>query len=176
MTTKVSFWLVPAETDKIFFENLIKQLAQKYHAPVFTPHVTIYFGAYPPTSCLADLIQAATVGIQPFSLRIDRLLSTNQFTKTFFVQFQSKSVLTNLSATLRNASSQASGFTLDPHLSLVYQSLAPAQKQDLLNQVNLPMPEVYFDQVWAIATPEQVQTREDVESWQVLATQKLIST
>ncbi|NEQ22951.1 MAG: cyclic phosphodiesterase-like protein, partial [Microcoleus sp. SIO2G3] len=46
MKTKVSFWLIPSDEDRSYFQEIINTLAQEYDAPAFTPHVTIYSGEY----------------------------------------------------------------------------------------------------------------------------------
>ncbi len=81
MKTKVSFWLIPSEEDRGFFQEIIDTLSQEYDAPSFTPHVTIYSGEYAPG----------------LSLKVDKLLYTGEFTKTLFVQFQSSEILRKIS-------------------------------------------------------------------------------
>jgi hypothetical protein len=42
MTRQVSYWLVPSEEDRAWFQELIDTLAHTHEAPRFVPHVTIY--------------------------------------------------------------------------------------------------------------------------------------
>jgi hypothetical protein len=49
---------------------------------------------------------------------VDKLLYTDEFTKTFFVQFYSSAPLTKISETLKTSSKNPSNFVLNPHLSL----------------------------------------------------------
>lgn len=172
MNTKVSFWLIPSEEQKAFFEEIITTLAQEYKAPVFTPHVTIYSGEYTSDESPAELIKTATQDIQGFSLNVDQLLYTDQFTKTLFVQFHQSSILTQLSQTLRSQSKYPSNFTLNPHLSLIYQYLSEDIKKNLVDSIRLPSSEVFFNEVRAISTSEKTQNREDVESWKVIGKKK----
>ncbi len=173
MRTKVSFWLIPSEEDRAFFQEIIDTLAQNYDAPVFTPHVTIYSGEYEPDEAIAQLIEKATQGIQSFSLSVEQLLYTDQFTKALFVQFKPNLTLSTLSETLRSSSKKPSNFGLNPHLSLIYQYLSEEIKKDLTASISLPKSEVFFNEVRAISTPEPVQKREDVENWKVIYAQSL---
>jgi hypothetical protein len=173
LKTKVSFWLIPAEVDRNFFQEIIDTLARTYSAPSFTPHVTIYSGVSRADESPADFIEKASQGVQPLSLQVDQLLYSDQFTKTLFVQFYPEVILRQISETLRSSSSQPSDFTLNPHLSLIYQSLSEAQKQDILSQIHLSRSAVFFSEIWAIATPKNVHSREDVESWKVICTKQL---
>lgn len=173
MKTKVSFWLIPSDEDRLYFQEIIDTLAQEYDAPAFTPHVTIYSGEYAPKESPTALLEKATQGVQGFSLRVDQLLYTDEYTKSFFVQFHSNSSLSQISETLRNSSQIPSDFALNPHLSLIYKHLNEVIKQGLMTRLSLPKSVVFFDEVQAIATSSIVQSREDVESWKVIYTRKL---
>ena len=173
MKTKVAFWLIPSEEDKAFFQKIIDTFAQEYNAPAFTPHVTIYSGEYAPDESIAELIEKATQGVQSFSLSVDQLLYTDEFTKTLFVQFHQSQILSKISETIGRSSKKPSDFTLNPHLSLIYQYLSEEIKKNLTTSINLPKSEVFFNEVKAISTPERVQKREDVESWKEICTRKL---
>jgi 2'-5' RNA ligase len=169
MLQPLSFWLIPTLDDREFFQQIIDRLAACYDAPRFTPHVTLYFGNFAEES-LGELMSQVgrTVLPQGLELRVDRLRYTDQFTRTLFVQFQPQSIATQLSETLAQSDLEPAGFSLDPHLSLIYQTLDPATKQQLVTEIQLPRSTVRFDQLWAVSTCTPVQTRADVESWRVL--------
>lgn len=173
MNTKVSFWLIPSEEDKAFFQQIIDNLSQEYDAPTFTPHVTIYSGEYAPDESPAELIEKATQDVQPFSLKVGQLLYTEEFTKTLFVQFDQSPILRHISDTLRRNSKKPSEFALNPHLSLIYQHLSESIKKSLITKISLPKSEVWFDEVRAISTPNKVKGWEDVKSWEVICIRKL---
>ena len=170
---KVSFWLIPSEQDRSFFQDIIDTLAKEHNAPTFTPHVTIYSGEYLPDESLDELIRKATQGVQPFSLKIDNISYTNEFTKTLFVQFQPNPILTQISETIHRNSLHPSNFNLNAHLSLIYKHLSQEIKIDLANSIKLPKSEIFFDKVSAIYTPNQTQKREDVENWKVITIKNL---
>lgn len=180
---KLSFWLVPAEPSRSFYQAIIDDLAQRYDAPSFIPHVTLYSGEYSCDTPIDCLIETAIQTIHPFSLKIDRVRYSQHFTKTLFVQFHPHWMLSQISESLRSASFSSqesssidtSDFILDPHLSLIYGSLSEAEKQHLAETLNLPESELWFDELHAIATPPKTQTREDVKLWNVLYTTKLPS-
>ena len=173
MKNKVSFWLIPSEEDREFFQEIIDTLSQEYDAPAFTPHVTIYSGEYTPDESTAELIEKATQDVQGFSLKVDKLLYTEEFTKTLFVQFHPDAILSRISETLARRAKKPSDFELNPHLSLIYQHLREEIKKNLTTSISLPKSEVFFNEVRAISTPEKVQGREDVENWKVICNRKL---
>lgn len=173
MTTKVSFWLIPSKEDRAFFQQIIDTLSQEYDAPAFTPHVTIYSGVYESDELLPALVEKAIQGVQQFSLKVAQILYSDEFTKTLFVQFNSSEILSRISETIENRSKKPSGYTLNPHLSLIYKQISEETKRNLANSLTLPKSEVLFDEVTVISASERVQRREDVESWKVILTRKL---
>jgi 2'-5' RNA ligase len=175
LNTKVSFWLIPSEEDKAFFQQIIDSLSQEYDAPTFTPHVTIYSGEYAPDESLAELLEKATQDVQPFSLKVDQLFYTEEFTKTLFVQLDQSPILSHLSDSLRRNSKQPSEYALNPHLSLIYQYLSESIKKSLSTKIYLPKSELLFDEVRAISTPNKVKGVEDVKNWEVICIRKLQS-
>ena len=175
MAQQISFWLIPALEDQAFFQQIIDRLAAQYDAPRFAPHVTLYFGTFAAEG-LPELMQQVVQIVQPaqsLELQVDRLLYTDQFTKTLFVQFHPQPVLTQLSQALEQGAIDPPGFSLNPHLSLTYKLLDSAEKQQLVSEISLPQPTIRFDRLWAVSTPATVQCRADVESWQVLRRVKL---
>jgi hypothetical protein len=173
LTTKVSFWLIPSQEDRAFFQKIIDTLAQEYDAPAFTPHVTIYSGEYAPNESPAELLEKAIQGVQCFSLRIDKLLYSEEFTKTLFVQFHPSTILSQISETIQSNSKNSSDYALNPHLSLIYKQMNEETKKNIRASLSLPKSEIVFDEVRAISTSETVQTREDVESWKEICISKL---
>ena len=173
MTTKVSFWLIPSQEDRAFFQKIIDTLAQEYDAPAFTPHVTIYSGEYAPNESPVEVLEKAIQGVQAFSLRIDKLLYSEEFTKTLFVQFHPSTILSQISETIQSNSKNSSDYALNPHLSLIYKQMNEETNKNIRASLSLPKSEIVFDEVRAISTSETVQTREDVESWKEICISKL---
>lgn len=173
MNPKLSFWLVPQAEERTYFQEIIDTLAQEYDAPTFTPHVTIYSGEYSSEASLESMLEQATQGIKSLSLSVEQVLYTEEFTKSLFVQFYQSSTLSHISDTLRSCAKIPSKFTLNPHLSLIYQNLNEDSKKKLITQISLPKSEVLFNEVRVISTASKVETREDVENWKLLLTKSL---
>jgi hypothetical protein len=173
LKTKIAFWLIPAQEDLDYFQEIIDTLAKEYKAPSFTPHLTIYSGEYESAESLDILIEQATLGITSLSLSVEQVLYTQEFTKSLFVQFHQNSTLSQISETLSSCAKISSKFTLNPHLSLIYQYLTEEIKKKLITKISLPKSEILFNEVRVISTPSKVETREDVEVWKLLLTKHL---
>jgi 2'-5' RNA ligase len=166
---KVAFWLMLAEPDGTIYQALIDRLAQQYDTPTFVPHVTIYLDHFNSAIDVAHLTQIATKGITSFSMEVDGILYSEQYTKTLFVQLRSHPSLTQLYENLRSQSE----YVLNPHISLIYGGMARSQQEALASQLVLPSGSVWFDAVSVIVAPEKTENRQDVESWRVEYTHKL---
>lgn len=173
MNTKLSFWLIPSQEDLAYFQEIIDTLAQEYDAPTFTPHVTIYSGEYRLDASLESIIEQAIQGIKSISLNVDKLLYTQEFTKSLFVQFQQSSTLSQISEAIGISAQIPREFTLNPHLSLIYQHLTEDIKKKLITKISLQKSEVFFNEVRVISTHSKVETREDVEAWQLICTKNM---
>lgn len=167
MNTRVSFWLLPAEDDRLIFETIIAGLAQAYEAPIFAPHVTLYSGEYADHEDPGTILEQAIQGIDTVELTVDSIRTTGEFTKTLFVQFSPSERLNTLLDRIRQQSVTPSDYGLDPHLSLLYKHMPEADKQRAAATISLPQTQVSFDAVAGIVTPTPTRTRDDVERWEM---------
>jgi 2'-5' RNA ligase len=166
------YWLIPAEPAWSYFHSLIKELARRFGAPIFEPHVTIYVSD--DTNENADaVLEKALKGRGGFRLAIRGVDFSDNFTKTVFAKFERDAELTRLSSDLRRASTAQNDYELSPHLSLIYKAMAPDTKRNLIASIRLPFTEIHFDSVKAVISPAKIEARADVEAWRVAAQQSL---
>ena len=168
----ITYWLCPAEPARSGFAKIISDLAVRFHAPVFEPHVTIHVtstqGEKP-----GDVLAKVLRGRQPYWLSVLGLEYSDKFTQTLFVRFAPHAELASLSEDLRRASASQSDYELNPHLSLLYKTMDPETKRELAGSISLPLGDATFDTVKAVLSPARIESRADVESWRVVAEEKL---
>ena len=167
----VAYWLTPAEPMRSFFASTIAELAARFDAPLFEPHVTIYTtgqGADIP----AEILSRALVDSKPLRLSVRNVQYSDELTKTVFVQFEQSPPLPQLSCALQRASPLHEKYELNPHLSLIYKKMTRSEKIEVAASVSLPFTEVLFDSVKAVICPAQIESRQDVEAWRVAAVQR----
>jgi 2'-5' RNA ligase len=168
----LTFWLLPAEPARTFFSTLIAELAARFDAPIFEPHVTLYVTSAENEEA-ADVLARGAANAEPYRLCISGIDYSDEFTKTVFVQFQPDPGLTELSARLRAASASKRDYQLNPHLSLIYKTMSEQSRAELARSLTLPFAEVVFDSVKAVISPAEIKSREDVEAWRVVAEKRL---
>jgi 2'-5' RNA ligase len=166
--TVIAYWLIPSEPAHSFFQRIINDLARRYDAPVFEPHVTIHVAADRANAAKNALVDVARecklIGLTP--LGIDQ---SDEFTKTLFVDFPVRAELRKINGIIRQAANDSSHYQLKPHLSLLYKNLAAATRRELAASINVPLSEVTFDAIKAVRCLSPTQSRADVEAWHVVA-------
>lgn len=170
--TIVAYWLTPAEPARSFFASTIAELAKRFDAPAFEPHVTIYAGEKG-NDIPAQVLSHALTDCMPFPLSARDTQSSDEFTKTIFVQFEPSRALSRLCRALQQASAMQDEYQLNPHLSLIYKKMTPGMKRQIANSLRQPFSEVEFDSVKAVVSPAKIETSDDVKLWRVVATQPL---
>jgi 2'-5' RNA ligase len=166
--TVIAYWLIPSEPAHSFFQRIINDLARRYDASVFEPHVTVHVGADQGRAAEKALGEAARqcklIGLTP--LGIDE---SDEFIKTLFVQFAMSAQLRQINDIIREAANDSSQYELKPHLSLLYKNLAAATRSDLAASINVPFSEVTFDAIKAVRCVSPTGSGADVEAWHVVA-------
>jgi hypothetical protein len=170
--TVIAYWLIPSEPAHSFFQRTISDLARRYDAPVFEPHVTIHVGGDRPDAVKHALEDAARqcklMRLTP--LGIDQ---SAEFIKTLFVRFAMSANLQKINDFIRHAANDSSQYELKPHLSLLYKTLAAATRSELAASITLPFSEIPFDSLQAIRCVSPTQTGADVEAWELIASRIL---
>jgi len=168
----IAYWLIPAELAHSFFQRLIKDLARRYDAPFFEPHVTIYVGANDANAAEKALSKAACEW-QTINLKALGINHSDEFIKTLFVQFAMNRKLRQLHQTIRNAAQDLSDYELNPHLSLLYKNMPATARRELADSIEVPFSGVIFDSLKAVRCISPTQRGADVDAWRVIATREL---
>jgi 2'-5' RNA ligase len=169
----IAYWLIPAEPGRSFFDRIIDDLARRYDAPVFEPHVTVYVGADRVDAAQRALAESARQ-CTPINLTPLDIQQSDEFVKTLFVQFESTAELRQLNAIIRQAAHDLSQYRLQPHLSLLYNQMKAAARRKLAASIVVPFSEITFDRIKAVRCVSPTQSRADVEAWSFVAAEELV--
>ena len=168
----IAFWLSPVPESREFFMSLIKELAQRFHAPVFEPHVTLCGGDMPEERA-SEILRNLSIR-EPIELEVTGIRYSEKYTKTLFVQFHSAPEIEALSAEIQKAA--GTDYELNPHLSLLYKDMPPAAKAEAARAITLPFERVRFESVTLVVTPLAITSAQDVEAWRTLGSRPLDGT
>jgi 2'-5' RNA ligase len=169
----MAYWLIPTEPARSYFQRLVNEFAQRYDAPHFEPHVTVYVGA----NCtdIDGVVSKAAADSEQIVLQLREVRGSSEFIKTLFLQFAMSRQLQRLNRSIRAAAHDASDYDLNPHLSLLYKKISIQERRLLMRSIQVPFPEVTFDSLKAVRCISPTQSRADVEAWQVAA-EKVLGT
>jgi 2'-5' RNA ligase len=170
----VTYWLCPAEPERRQFARLIVDLAARFDAPAFEPHVTIHVTSAEPEDP-GTVLEETVRGRGPYRLRVHGLDYSDKYTKTLFAQLVPDAALTQLSEDLRRASISPGDYQLNPHISLLYKTMDEETKRQLAASIVLPFTDVSFSKVKAVLSPAEIKSQADVEAWRVVAECSLIA-
>jgi hypothetical protein len=171
MTKRITvYWLIPAESERKLFREIIRILAKQFDAPRFEPHLTIFATAAARQSPRKIL---EYVDAKPIRLRLREVAFSSKFTKTLFVRFHSSRPLEKLIADLARAARSRAQFVRDPHVSLLYKKLPAAVKKELATTIRLPFRAIVFDAIKTIRCASPTRTGNDVEAWRVVVAKSL---
>jgi 2'-5' RNA ligase len=168
----IAHWLIPAEPAHCFFEDLVNNLARRYDAPVFEPHVTIYVGA-DSTDAVDTTLSKAARDCEPIELQALEVGHSDQFIKTLFVQFAMNRQLQQVNQSIRAGVQDSSDYQLNPHLSLLYKRMSIQERCLLTRSIEVPFSEVTFDSLKAVRCVSPTRNRADVEAWRVMSEKPL---
>ena len=168
----IAYWLIPSEPARRYYQSLICDLAQRYNAPQFEPHVTVHVGV--------DCTDAVDEGLSKAARRCERIVlqalevrGSSEFTKTLFVHFAMTPELHRFNHSIRTAVRDSSDYQLSPHLSLLYKRISMQDRHLLTHSIELPFTEVTFDSLKAVRCVSPTQSRAHVEAWCVVAEKPL---
>jgi len=164
----IAYWLIPAEPARSFFRGVINDLARRYDAPLFKPHVTVHVGLNRAYAAERAISQAAR-SCKLIKLKALEIGQSSEFIKTLFVQFALNTELRQLCELIRNTAQDSSRYQLKPHLSLLYKKMPAATRRELAGSIMAPFSEVIFDALKAVRCVSPTRTRADVEAWRVVA-------
>ncbi|MHA3773895.1 hypothetical protein ACXR0O_20365 [Verrucomicrobiota bacterium sgz303538] len=166
MGDKLCFWLIPTHETRDWFVEQINRLAERFGAPAFEPHLTVFVGPVDAVASPASVLGETAFEFDAITLRATGIGQSPQFTKTLFVEFHQEQGLLDLEAKLRDR--VPSDYVLRPHLSLLYHPLSEEERAHLAAEIELPFTEVRFEIIQAVKCPAINETAEDVRSWQIL--------
>lgn len=124
-----------------------------------------------------ELAVTAAIGrdCAPLTLHTDGLASRDRLTRALFVRLRTDKKLQRLRESLQNELPQSPADDFEPHVSLLYQLLPVAGRARLAGEILLPLREIRFDQIWAVAIPETINAVENLSGWQTLLSCRLAS-
>lgn len=132
-----AIWYLFDEDDESYLSKIINNLAKKYDAPSFTPHVTAYGLVNVDLKILDQKILESIPEVQSFIVERSRINFSNNFWKSFFVEILLNKNFIKINDNLTKKLSKFSKYSFSPHISLIYKHLEQSQKQFLTKSIDI---------------------------------------
>jgi 2'-5' RNA ligase len=171
--TEFSLWLIPREPPRNSLRSTIHELAARYDAVEFEPHVTVFCGRSTEEEARAGVRQIAR-RFAPIELTADRLDHSDLYTKTLFVQFRDSAFVRQMFEIAAAHCSRPSNYVLNPHLSLLYKRLPVTTLKELTEALDVPPGLYAFDRVRMIETELPIEDDGPVRRWRVACDEPLL--
>lgn len=162
---EVSLWLVPQPEDAAYLQGIIDQLADKYQAPRFSPHVTIAGRlqvSEPYQSSLSDLA-AATPILQLHNQGLDH---SEALFRTVYIRTDLADALVTLRNQVYELWPENAVKPFMPHISLIYKELTSSERQIIIQALKIK--ETFIFDTLAVVSPQQPGEWTAVDTWQTL--------
>jgi 2'-5' RNA ligase len=168
----IAYWLIPIEPARSYFQNIVNDLAKRYAAPEFEPHLTVHVGM-DCTETVDQVLSNAGRSSKKIALQVLNVSSSSEFIKTLFVRFTRSTQLQQLNQSIRTAAEDSPDYQLSPHLSLLYKQMSIQDRRLLTHSIEVPFSQVTFDSLKAVRCVSPTRSRADVEAWHVVAEKAL---
>ena len=99
---RISFWLLPSDENRGYFQDLIHQLSTEMEAAFLDPHVTIFAGKLVEDESSVELLEKVAENISPIALQIHEIAHGMEFTKSFYISFHPSDILDQITERFRS--------------------------------------------------------------------------
>ena len=145
-----SLWCIPERSAFDYFSARIAELAVRFNAPVFSPHITGFSGQFERRAQLSATVRRVLSANRPFSLSAREVGYSQNYFQTLYVAFAESETVNEIRAGLSRevcANTQAPG---PLHLSLLYRDLAFETKRALAGEFVNAFDHILFDRIWLV--------------------------
>jgi len=165
----ISIWLIPEKKQADSLQKIINDLATRYGAYFFLPHITCYhLNNSLPLNQITPIIERVAKECPSITLDLEGLFYSDQFTKTFFARYRISPFLQLLYEKLRKSFS-SHPYNLTPHLSLIYKNnMSEEDKQKEKARIHIPQ-QLLLDRLMIITEKGgPISQEKDVLDWKVI--------
>lgn len=123
--------------DNAFLYKIIENLAKKYNAPKFLPHITMYAIVDASLSSIEDAVKDSIKGLSSFTVRGSKLNHSDNAWKTVFLEIELNSKLLQINEILSQKLSKYTNYDFQPHISLIYKKLGKLERENIIKKTSI---------------------------------------
>lgn len=149
-------WLLPKQDDEAYLTDKIEYLCQRYDAPKFVPHITVYGILDADLTILEESVNYAIQKISPFIVRKIDLRQSDNVWKSIYIEIESNQNLDSIYGRLKQRLSHYCDCQFAPHISLIYRKLDTLEKLKIISEIEIKN-EFVIDKIAILEFSENVK-------------------
>ncbi len=148
-------WSIPVKKDADYLSSIIKNLSEKYDAPEFFPHITLYGLVDVSLSIVEDAVRYSIENLSPFLVKNSSISYSDNFWKSIFINIELNHQLQVINSRLAQRLSKYSVYEFIPHISLIYKIIDTSKKIKIINKLKLK-PELTINKIGILKFSENI--------------------
>ena len=162
-----AIWLTFSKNDRDYLKKIIDELAEKYHAPKFEPHITVYGLVDSEMILIENIAKETTLNCNSFLVEKSEILQSEELWKTVYVELKMNKQLEWIYQNLKRHFEKIVKYEFNSHISLIYKILPIEEKIKLINELDIKNEFIVNKLVIQRFFP-------DVEKWKIVKEYNLI--
>ena len=132
-----AIWLTFCNDDKEYLSQIIKDLAQRYDAPIFLPHITVYGLVRVNVKLLEEFVKCGIESCNQFSVKTSNISYSSDMWKTVFIEIKRSSPLFKINTRLQENLQKYATYKFSPHISLIYKNMKNSEKIKIIKELKI---------------------------------------
>ncbi|MCE9652320.1 MAG: 2'-5' RNA ligase family protein [Nitrosarchaeum sp.] len=162
-----AIWLTFSKSDKDYLKSVIDKISEKYSAPKFEPHITVYGLVDLKFDLIDNIIKKVSRNSNSFLVKKSKILQSEVFWKTVYVELEMNQQMELIHKNLKNHFEKILKYEFNPHISLIYKILSIEKRIKIINELSIKNE----FRVNKIALQEFFP---DIEKWKIVKEYELI--
>jgi len=162
-----AIWLTFSKNDRDYLKKIMDELAEKYQAPKFEPHITVYGLVDSEMSLIESIAKETTLNHNSFLVEKSEILQSEELWKTVYVELKMNNQLESIHKNLKKHFEKIAKYEFNPHLSLIYKILPIEEKIKIIN-------ELYIKNEFIVNKLVVQKFFPEVEKWKIVKEYNLI--
>ena len=132
-----AIWLTFSKNDRDYLKKIIDEISEKYNAPKFEPHITVYGLIDSEMRLIDSIAKEVILNCNSFLIKKSEILQSDELWKTVYIELKMNNQLELIHKNLKKHFEKISKYEFKPHISLIYKILPIEEKIKIINELDI---------------------------------------
>ena len=132
-----AIWLTFSKNDRDYLKKIIDEISEKYNAPKFEPHITVYGLIDSEMRLIDSIAKEVILNCNSFLIKKSEILQSDELWKTVYIELKMNNQLELIHKNLKKHFEKISKYEFKPHISLIYKILPIEEKIKIINEFDI---------------------------------------